>query len=159
MSELLEHIALTLNGTRRELTLEPRWTLADALRLLLGATGTHVGCEHGICGACTVLLDGRPVRSCLTLGVQADGCHVETVEGLAEGDQAHPLQEAFSRERALQCGFCTPGFLMLAEGLLRELESPSDEQIEDVVASNLCRCGAYDGLVSAVKSIVRQRVH
>jgi aerobic-type carbon monoxide dehydrogenase small subunit (CoxS/CutS family) len=117
-----------------------------------GYVGTHVGCEHGICGACTVLLDGEPVRSCLIFGVQADGCSVETVEGLADGGKLNPLQAAFSKHHGLQCGFCTPGFLMLATALLRQESHPSEERIREFMSSNLCRCTGYQGIIDAVKA-------
>jgi carbon-monoxide dehydrogenase small subunit len=145
-------ISVTVNGERREVAVEPRRTLSDVLRHDLGYTGTHVGCEHGICGACTVLVDGAPTRACLVFGVQADDCRIETVEGLADGDQLNPLQEAFSEHHGLQCGFCTPGFLMLATALLRENPSPSDDEIRDAMASNLCRCTGYQGIIEAVRA-------
>jgi carbon-monoxide dehydrogenase small subunit len=144
-------IALTVNGERHEVAVEARRTLADVLRHDLGLTGTHLGCEHGICGACTVLVDGAPTRACLVFGVQADDREVETVEGLATGDELTPLQEAFSDRHGLQCGFCTPGFLMLATALLRERPRPSDEEIRDAMASNLCRCTGYQGILEAVR--------
>ncbi|WP_214366321.1 (2Fe-2S)-binding protein [Pseudonocardia sp. H11422] len=143
-------VTLILNGERVEATVEPRLTLLDFLREH-GLTGCHSGCEHGVCGACTVLLDEQPVRACLVFAVQAARHSVETVEGLGTADSPHPLQIAFSQERALQCGFCTPGFLMLACGLLRANASPTDAEIRDAVASNLCRCTGYDGIVEAVK--------
>ena len=128
-------IALTVNGARHELEVETRRLLSDALRTDLGLTGTHVGCEHGVCGCCTVLLDGRPVRSCLVLAVQAAGCEVRTIEGLAAPDGTlSPLQRAFKSEHALQCGFCTPGFLMLATALLRENPDPTDDEIREAVS-------------------------
>ena len=146
-------IALTVNGMRHEVAVEARRTLADVLRHDLGYTGTHLGCEHGICGACTVLLDGQPARSCLVFGVQADDAEVETVEGLAGEDGAlNPLQDAFSEHHALQCGFCTPGFLMLATALLRENPHPSDEEIRDAMASNICRCTGYQSILEAVRA-------
>jgi aerobic carbon-monoxide dehydrogenase small subunit len=146
-------IALTVNGMRHEVAVEPRRTLADVLRHDLGFTGTHLGCEHGICGACTVLVDGEPTRSCLVFGVQADDCAVETVEGLASGDGTlNPLQEAFSEHHALQCGFCTPGFLMLATALLRDNPDPSDDEIRDAIASNICRCTGYQSILEAVRA-------
>jgi carbon-monoxide dehydrogenase small subunit len=145
-------ISVTVNGERREVAVEPRRTLSDVLRHDLGYTGTHVGCEHGICGACTVLVDGAPTRACLVFGVQADDCEIETVEGLADGERLSPLQEAFSEHHGLQCGFCTPGFLMLATALLREIPAPSDEQIRDAMASNLCRCTGYQGILDAVRA-------
>ena len=146
-------IALTVNGTRHEVAVEARRTLADVLRHDLGLTGTHIGCEHGICGACTVLLDGEPTRSCLVFGVQADDCEVETVEGLAAEDGSlSALQDAFAEHHALQCGFCTPGFLMLATALLRHEPDPSDEEIRDAMASNICRCTGYGSILEAVRA-------
>jgi len=148
----LHSIRITVNGTAHELAVEPRRTLADVLRHDLALTGTHVGCEHGICGACTVLVDGLPARSCLTFGVQADGRSVETVEGLGTIDALGPLQQAFTDHHGLQCGFCTPGFLMLVTAFLRETPSPSDDEIREVVASNLCRCTGYQGILRAVRA-------
>jgi len=145
-------ISLVVNGTRHEVAVEPRRTLADVLRHDLGYTGTHVGCEHGICGACTVLLDGEPCRSCLIFGVQADDTAVETVEGLAQDGKLNPLQEAFTEHHALQCGFCTPGFLMLATALLRENPAPSDDEIREAMASNICRCTGYQSILEAVRA-------
>jgi aerobic-type carbon monoxide dehydrogenase small subunit (CoxS/CutS family) len=138
---------------------ESRRTLADVLRHDLGYTGTHLGCEHGICGACTVLVDGAPARSCLMFGVQADGSVVTTVEGLADGEQLSDLQQAFSDHHALQCGFCTPGFLLLAQAYLGELgdTEPSEAEVREVVASNLCRCTGYQGLVDAVLATAKAR--
>jgi aerobic-type carbon monoxide dehydrogenase small subunit (CoxS/CutS family) len=148
----LHLISITVNGERHELAVEARRTLADVLRHELGRTGTHVGCEHGICGACTVLVDGLPTRSCLMFGVQVDDCRVETVEGLAQGDELSALQQAFSDAHALQCGFCTPGFLMLATALLRHNPHPSDDEIRDAMAANLCRCTGYSGILEAVRA-------
>jgi aerobic-type carbon monoxide dehydrogenase small subunit (CoxS/CutS family) len=146
-------IALTVNGARHEVAVESRRTLADVLRHDLGYTGTHLGCEHGICGACTVLVDGQPTRSCLVFGVQADDAEVETVEGLAGDDGAlNPLQDAFGAHHALQCGFCTPGFLMLATALLRENPDPSDDEIREAMASNICRCTGYQSILEAVRA-------
>ncbi|HYB15518.1 MAG TPA: (2Fe-2S)-binding protein [Streptosporangiaceae bacterium] len=153
-------ISLKVNGRRHELVVEARRTLADMLRHDLGYTGTHLGCEHGICGACTVILDGAPVRACLVFGVQADGADVRTVEGLADGEQLSDLQQAFSDHHALQCGFCTPGFLMLAEAYLADADRApelSTEQARELVASNLCRCTGYQGIVDAVLSTARAR--
>jgi len=144
-------IRITVNGEPHEVAVEARRTLSDVLRHDLGYTGTHVGCEHGICGACTVLVDGAPTRACLVFGVQADDCEVETVEGLADGEELNDLQEAFSDRHGLQCGFCTPGFLMLATALLRERPDPSEQEIRDAVASNLCRCTGYQGILEAVR--------
>jgi carbon-monoxide dehydrogenase small subunit len=153
-------IALTVNGRHHELTVEARRTLADMLRHDLGYTGTHLGCEHGICGACTVILDGTPVRACLVFGVQSDGAAVRTVEGLADGDQLSDLQQAFSDHHALQCGFCTPGFLMLAEAYLAEAQQAAElteVQARELVASNLCRCTGYQGIVEAVLATAHAR--
>jgi aerobic carbon-monoxide dehydrogenase small subunit len=153
-------ITVTVNGKTHELTVEARRTLADMLRHDLGYTGTHLGCEHGICGACTVLLDGVPVRSCLVFGVQADGAEVTTVEGLAsENDELSDLQQAFSDHHALQCGFCTPGFLMLAEAYLAEPEAAAmnEQQARELTASNLCRCTGYQGIVDAILATARAR--
>jgi aerobic-type carbon monoxide dehydrogenase small subunit (CoxS/CutS family) len=152
-------ISLRVNGRQHELVVEARRTLADMLRHDLGYTGTHLGCEHGICGACTVLLDNAPVRACLVFGVQADGAEVRTVEGLADGEQLSDLQQAFSDHHALQCGFCTPGFLMLAEAYLAEEEAsdPGEEQVRELVASNLCRCTGYQGIIEAILAIARAR--
>jgi aerobic-type carbon monoxide dehydrogenase small subunit (CoxS/CutS family) len=156
-------IRLRVNGREHELAVEARRTLADMLRHDLGYTGTHLGCEHGICGACTVLLDSEPVRSCLVFGVQADGADVRTVEGLADGDQLSDLQQAFSDHHALQCGFCTPGFLMLVEAYLAERQQDrhgdplTEAQARELVASNLCRCTGYQGIVEAVLAIARAR--
>jgi aerobic-type carbon monoxide dehydrogenase small subunit (CoxS/CutS family) len=152
MTADLHLIAITVNGERHEVAVEARRTLADVLRHDLDQKGTHVGCEHGICGACTILLDGLPTRSCLVFGVQADDCEVETVEGLAEGHELSPLQRAFSEAHALQCGYCTPGFLMLATALLRENPRPTDEEIRAAMASNLCRCTGYEPIIDAVRA-------
>jgi aerobic carbon-monoxide dehydrogenase small subunit len=156
----MHQIRLRVNGREHELTVEARRTLADMLRHDLGYTGTHLGCEHGICGACTVLVDGGPVRSCLMFGVQADGTEVSTVEGLAAGDELSDLQQAFSDHHALQCGFCTPGLLMLAEAYLAERASAdglTEAEVRELVASNLCRCTGYQGIVEAVLATGRSR--
>lgn len=144
-------ISLTVNGTPHAVEVDARRTLADVLRHDLGLTGTHVGCEHGICGACTVIVDGQPVRACLVFGVQFDGRLIETVEGLAEDGELNDLQRAFSRHHGLQCGFCTPGFLMLATAFLRETPDPSEDEIREAMASNLCRCTGYQGILDAVR--------
>ena len=164
MNADMHPIRVTVNGTQHELTVEARRTLADVLRHDLGYTGTHLGCEHGICGACTVILDGMPVRACLVFGVQADGAQVATVEGLAQAgpdgdDQLSDLQQAFSDHHALQCGFCTPGFLMLAEAYLAEPDTAvlDEQQARELVASNLCRCTGYQGIVEAVLATARAR--
>lgn len=144
-------VRLTVNGEAREATVEPRITLADFLRDELRLTGTHVGCEHGVCGACTVLVDGRAVRSCLMLAVQAEGASVMTVEGLAEPEgRLHPIQQAFSDEHGLQCGFCTPGFLMATYELLESNPDPDDDEIRDVLGGQICRCTGYQGILRAV---------
>ncbi|MGF1471146.1 MAG: (2Fe-2S)-binding protein [Rubrobacteraceae bacterium] len=143
-------VRVTVNGHAHEVAVESRKTLADMLRHDLGYKGTHLGCEHGICGACTVLLDGLPARSCLVFGVQADGREIETVEGLESDGKLNPLQEAFSNHHGLQCGFCTPGFLMLATAFLRENLDPTEEQVREAVSSNLCRCTGYQSIVESV---------
>ena len=143
-------VSFSVNGRRERIDVEPRRTLADALRDDLGLTGTHLGCEQGVCGACTVLLDGEPVRSCLMLAVQADGSSLTTVEGLA-GDELHPLQQAFADCHGLQCGFCTPGFLISALHLLTENPDPSREQNRAGLSGNICRCTGYAGIVDAVR--------
>jgi aerobic carbon-monoxide dehydrogenase small subunit len=145
-------VTLDVNGARYAIEVEPRRTLADAIRDDCGLTGTHLGCEHGVCGACTVLLDGRPVRSCLMFAVQAEGAAIRTVEGLADGDELHPLQKAFWQHHGLQCGFCTPGFLMLAAGVLEANPAIDDEALCDALASNLCRCTGYQNIVKAVRA-------
>lgn len=145
-------ISLEVNGRRYEEEIEPRLLLADLLRERLDLRGTHLGCEHGVCGSCTVLVDGEPVRSCLMLGVQANGRKVLTVEGLANRDGLHPLQRAFRDHHALQCGFCTPGFLISSLHLLRHSPGPLDEdEIREALSGNLCRCTGYSAIVDAVK--------
>jgi aerobic carbon-monoxide dehydrogenase small subunit len=145
-------VTLDVNGVRHEIEVEPRRTLADAIRDNCGLTGTHLGCEHGVCGACTVLVDGRPVRSCLMFAVQAEGAAIRTVEGLADGDELHPLQKAFWQHHGLQCGFCTPGFLMLAAGVLEANPEIDDEALRDALSSNLCRCTGYQNIITAVRA-------
>lgn len=157
MSQVIP-IALTVNGVRYERTAEPRRLLSDFLRYDLALTGTHVGCEHGVCGACTVLLDGAAVRSCLLFAVQADGHDVTTVEGLAatrDPDRLHPLQAAFRETHALQCGFCTPGFLMTLVEFLRDTPQPTEDDIRDALSGNLCRCTGYQHIVEAVALAAR----
>jgi aerobic-type carbon monoxide dehydrogenase small subunit (CoxS/CutS family) len=151
MTRAISAIGLTVNGTRHELVVEPRRLLVDCLRDDLGLTGTHIGCEHGVCGTCTVLVDGQSVRSCLMLAVQADGATVTTVEGLATNGSLHPLQQAFREAQGLQCGFCTPGMLLLAWELLRDHASPSEAEIREAISANLCRCTGYQGIVDAVQ--------
>lgn len=145
-------VTLTVNGRNYAITVEARRTLADALRENCGLTGTHLGCEHGVCGACTVLLDGNPIRSCLMFAVQAEGHALRTVEGLADGDTLHPMQKAFWDNHGLQCGFCTPGFLMLAVGALEADPDLSDEDLRDILSSNLCRCTGYQNIIKAVRA-------
>ena len=147
-------VELRVNGTGYRINTEPRRTLADALREECGLTGTHLGCEHGVCGACTVLLDGSPVRSCLLFAVQATGSEIRTVEGLAADDGTlHPLQEAFWRHHGLQCGFCTPGFLMLSTAVLESTPDIGDEELREALSSNLCRCTGYQTIVEAVQAV------
>jgi aerobic-type carbon monoxide dehydrogenase small subunit (CoxS/CutS family) len=145
-------ITLTINGRDHAIQVEPRKTLVDAIRDDCGQTGTHIGCEHGICGTCTVIVDGEAMRSCLMFAVQADGRKIRTVEGLAEGDHLHPLQQAFIDHHGLQCGFCTPGFLMLASNALEQNPDIRDDELLDVLASNLCRCTGYQNIIKAVKA-------
>lgn len=147
----MDKITITVNGEPYNLTVEPRWLLADVLREELQLKGTHLGCEHGVCGACTVLMNGRPVRSCLTFAVSCDESDIITVEGLATEDSLHPIQEAFYAEHALQCGFCTPGFLMTAVHLLRQNPHPTREEIRVGLSGNLCRCTGYQHIVNAVE--------
>lgn len=151
--EAKQRVRLTVNGAEYERDVEVRKTLADFLRYDLGLRGTHLGCEHGVCGACTILMDDVSVRSCILYAVQADGLDLLTVEGLAPpGGELHPLQEAFREHHGLQCGFCTPGFLMPAMELLVERQNPSDEEIREAVSGNLCRCTGYQGIVDAIKA-------
>jgi carbon-monoxide dehydrogenase small subunit len=149
-------VAVTVNGTPFEREIEPRLLLSDFIRHELGLTGTHVGCEHGVCGACTVLFDGQPARSCIMLAVQADGHRVETVEGLAPSEhELHPLQSAFRDAHGLQCGFCTPGILMTIVAFLRDTPHPSEPAIREVLSGNLCRCTGYQHIVEAVSRASR----
>jgi aerobic carbon-monoxide dehydrogenase small subunit len=148
---MAHEVALTVNGEPYRLSVEARATLADSLREDLGLHGTHLGCEHGVCGACTVIVDGSPVRSCLVFAVQCDGADVRTVEGLAGPDGLHPLQAAFKRHHGLQCGFCTPGFLMLAAAVLERKPDISDDELLEALSSNLCRCTGYQNIVTAVR--------
>jgi carbon-monoxide dehydrogenase small subunit len=152
VSEPTVDVTLTVNGAERSLAVPARRLLSDALRHDLGLTGTHVGCEHGVCGCCTVLIDGLPMRSCLVFAVAVDGAEVRTVEGLAEADGTlHPVQEAFSECHGLQCGFCTPGFLMAAAALLERRTEPSDDEITEAIAGNLCRCTGYQNIRASVR--------
>ena len=150
MSE--QAIEITVNGRTRRARVPARQLLSDCLRHTLGLPGTHVGCEHGVCGACTVVVDERAVRSCLMFAVQADGSKVTTIEGLGQGDQLGALQEAFWEEHGLQCGFCTPGMLMAAHDLLQHNPDPSDDEIREAISGNLCRCTGYQYIVNAIRS-------
>ena len=145
-------ITLSINGKDHRVSVEPRRTLVDAIREDCGQTGTHIGCEHGVCGSCTVLLDGEPVRACLMFAVQAAGRSIRTVEGLQRGEELHPMQQAFMQHHGLQCGFCTPGFLMLAVGVLEKRPDLGDEELIDLLSANLCRCTGYENIVKAVRA-------
>jgi carbon-monoxide dehydrogenase small subunit len=149
MTPLID-IRMTVNGREYTGQVEPRLTLADFIRNELDLTGTHLGCEHGVCGACTILVDGEAVRSCLLLAVQADGATLMTVEGLANGDELHPLQAAFQENHALQCGFCTPGFLMTAYAFLRDNPNPTESEVRTGIGGNICRCTGYVPIVKAI---------
>jgi carbon-monoxide dehydrogenase small subunit len=151
MSERID-VTLTINGRDHAISVEPRKTLVDAIRDDCGQTGTHIGCEHGVCGSCTVIIDDEAVRSCLMFAVQAQGRKIRTVEGLASGDTLHPLQRAFIAHHGLQCGFCTPGFLMLAVNALEQRPDIDDEDLLDILASNLCRCTGYQNILRAVRA-------
>jgi len=155
MSEPVD-VTLSVNGRDYPLRLEPRRTLLDAIRDECGLTGTHTGCEHGVCGACTVLLDGQPIRSCLMFAVQAEGAAIRTIEGLAAGDALNPMQRAFIAHHGVQCGFCTPGFLMLATGVLARDPDISDDELREVLSSNLCRCTGYQNIVAAVRAAIAE---
>lgn len=150
-------VRLYVNGQRYDIQVEPRKTLADALRDDCGLTGTHLGCEHGVCGACTILVDGKPTRACLMFAVQAEGSSIRTVEGLApDDDQLHPVQDAFWQKHGLQCGFCTPGFLMLIAGQLEERPDTDETEMRDVLSSNLCRCTGYQNILAAAMSAAEE---
>ncbi len=149
-------IRVTVNDTLYERAVEPRMLLSDFLRHELGLTGTHVGCEHGVCGACTILLDGEPMRSCLLFAVQADGHAITTVEGLGDETHLHPLQQAFRDAHGLQCGFCTPGFLMTLIPFLQENPNPNEEEIRTAISGNLCRCTGYQNIIDAAKLAARE---
>ncbi|HKY81943.1 MAG TPA: (2Fe-2S)-binding protein [Sphingobium sp.] len=150
-------VNLVVNGVSHKRTVEPRMLLSDFLRHELGLTGTHVGCEHGVCGACTVLLDGRSARSCLTLAVQADGLEVETVEGQGSREQLGRIQTAFRDHHGLQCGFCTPGFIMTIVDMLQHHPLENDEQIREALSGNICRCTGYQHIVNAVRELAKER--
>ena len=148
-------VEFDLNGARVDIDVAPRTTLADCIRHQLLQTGTHVGCEHGVCGACTVLWDAQPVRSCLLFAIQLDGAALTTVEGLADGERLHPIQEAFWATHGLQCGFCTPGILLTAKALLDDTPSPDEGQIREAIGGNLCRCTGYHFIVQAILAAAR----
>jgi aerobic-type carbon monoxide dehydrogenase small subunit (CoxS/CutS family) len=148
-------VTLTVNGRERNAAVEPRLLLADFLRHALGMTGTHIGCEHGVCGACTVLLDGKTARSCLHFAVAVDGAEIETVEGIAGQDALHPIQEAFHQHHALQCGYCTPGFLMTTIEFLKRNPDPSEAEIRQALTNNICRCTGYENIVKAVAAAAK----
>ncbi|SDG53254.1 (2Fe-2S)-binding protein [Pseudonocardia oroxyli] len=154
---MIQLVELSVNGERHDLAIEPRRTLVDVLRHDLRLTGTHVGCEHGICGACTVLVDGQPARACLLFAAQVEGADIRTVESLSEGGALNDLQQCFSEHHGLQCGFCTPGMLMLAEGYLADEPDATKEEIREVVASNLCRCTGYQTIVEAIDDCASRR--
>ena len=151
-----QNIRLHVNGRDHDIEVAPRKLLSDALREDCRLTGTHVGCEHGVCGACTVLVDGRPARSCLAFAVQMEGHEIRTVESVAEADRLSPLQQALHEEHGLQCGFCTPGIVMTFEAFLRDHPDPSDEQIREALSGNLCRCTGYHNIVAAIRKAARR---
>jgi aerobic carbon-monoxide dehydrogenase small subunit len=151
-------IAVRVNGKLRIASVPPRLLLSDFIRQNLSLPGTHVGCEHGVCGCCTIIVDGAPARSCLMFAVQADGSEISTVESLGKVDALHPIQQAFWEEHGLQCGFCTPGMLMLAQDLLQRNPNPTEEEIRDVVSDNLCRCTGYQNIIASIqKAAVKMR--
>jgi carbon-monoxide dehydrogenase small subunit len=152
----IRRVTARVNGREHSREVDVRLTLVDFLREALALTGTHIGCEHGVCGACTILLNGEAIRSCLMFAVQADGADVTTVEGLGTPERLHPLQEAFRDHHGLQCGFCTPGFLMTSVAFLRENPQPTDEEIREVLSGNLCRCTGYQGIVEAVRDAAQR---
>jgi carbon-monoxide dehydrogenase small subunit len=150
------NIVLNVNGQARAISVDARKTLLDALREDCNLTGAHAGCEHGVCGACTIIVDGEPVRSCLMFAVQAEGKTIRTVEGLAQGGELHPMQRAFTEKHAVQCGFCTPGFLMLTVAALEKEPDMNDDALREVVASNLCRCTGYENILAAVRAAANE---
>ena len=154
MSDMRCDLSLTVNGEAVRETVEARQTLVDFLREQLVLTGSHIGCEHGVCGACTVRVDGRIVRGCLMLAVQADGCTVDTVEGLSDSKELAPLQQSFHQKNALQCGFCTPGMLMAAQDLIRQGKRVSREKIREHISGNYCRCTGYQAIVDAIEELI-----
>lgn len=151
-------VRLNINSRDYLVNVEARQTLADVIREECGLTGTRVGCEHGVCGSCTIIVDGAPLRSCLMFAVQAEGKEIRTIEGMADGDELHPIQRAFSSNHALQCGFCTPGFIMLIAACLEQNPAPTDEEIAEMLSANLCRCTGYRNIFKAVKQCGRIKV-
>ncbi|MFT5133003.1 MAG: carbon-monoxide dehydrogenase small subunit [Gammaproteobacteria bacterium] len=149
-------ITLDINAQQYEVSVEPRQTLVDVIRQDCGLSGTHVGCEQGVCGSCTIIIDGVAIRSCLMFAVQAQGKEIKTIEGMAKDGHLHPIQRAFTENHALQCGFCTPGFIMLIQAYLDEHAAPTDDEIVELLSSNLCRCTGYQNIIKAVKQLVRQ---
>ncbi|MDD5368196.1 MAG: (2Fe-2S)-binding protein [Anaerolineaceae bacterium] len=149
------NVTVTVNGTLYERTVEPRMLLVDFIRHELGLTGTHVGCEHGVCGTCTILFDGAPLRSCLMFAPQANGHEIRTIEGLGTMENLHPLQEAFRQEHGAQCGFCTPGMIMSVLPFVESNANPTDQEVREVIDGNLCRCTGYQHIVNAVKTAAR----
>ncbi len=145
-------VTLKVNGASRVISVEPRKTLADAIREDLGLTGTHLGCEHGVCGACTILLNGEVARSCLLFAVQAEGAEITTIEGIGSGDDLHPMQEAFARYHGLQCGFCTPGMILAGIDMLSRNPDPTPQQIREEMGGNICRCTGYQKIVESVQA-------
>ena len=145
-------VVLNVNGTSRTISVEPRKTLADAIREDLGLTGTHLGCEHGVCGACTILFDGEVVRSCLLFAVQAEGAEITTIEGIGDGDALHPMQRAFSEYHGLQCGFCTPGMILAGIDVLSRNPDPSRQEIREEMGGNICRCTGYQKIVESIQA-------
>jgi aerobic-type carbon monoxide dehydrogenase small subunit (CoxS/CutS family) len=154
-----QSVTFTLNGEQREAAVDPRTHLGDFLRHSLGLAGTHIGCEHGVCGACTVIVDGAPVRSCLMLAVQIDDCTVETVESLGKPGELSPLQQAFAINHGLQCGFCTPGMLMTLEAFLRVTPTPTEQDVRIAISGNICRCTGYQGIVQAALDTASARAN
>ncbi len=150
-------VTLTINGEARELRVAPWTTLLDALREYLHMTGTKKGCDHGQCGSCTVLVDGKPVNSCLALAVMKEGCEITTIEGLAQGGELHPMQAAFVEHDGYQCGYCTPGQIMAAVGLVREGRAHTADEIREAMSGNICRCGAYPNIVAAIQQVLAQQ--
>lgn len=157
MMSAKREICVTVNGLRYTASVEPRMLLSDLLRHEFGLTGTHVGCEHGVCGACTILLNGRSARSCLTLAVQIDGAEIETIEGQGTAEALGRIQQAFRDHHGLQCGFCTPGFIMTITDILRNHELSGDDEIREALSGNICRCTGYEHIVDAVRELIREK--